>query len=43
MEDHDVELRRGVKMVIEVIVGLLKNRIEVDNSPDIKRTRTKKY
>lgn len=39
--DNDVELFRGVKMVIEVIMSLLKNRIEADNSPDIKRARPK--
>ena len=39
----DVELRRGVKKVMEVIVGLLKDRVEVGDSPDSKRARTKKF
>ncbi|GET66877.1 hypothetical protein GLOIN_2v1634247 [Rhizophagus irregularis DAOM 181602=DAOM 197198] len=30
----DAELRRGVKKVMGVIVGLLKDRVEVDDSPD---------
>ena len=29
--------------VMEVIVGLLKDRVEVDDSPDSKRARKKKY
>ena len=37
----DAELRRGVKRVMEVIVGLLKDRVEVDDSPDSKRARMK--
>ena len=41
--DDDAELRRGVKKVMEVIVGLLKDRVEVDNAPDSKRVRTKKF
>ncbi len=41
--DDDAELRRGVKKVMEVIVGLLKDRVEVDGSPDSKRARTKKF
>jgi len=28
---------------MEVIVGLLKDRVEVDNSPDVKRARTERY
>ena len=39
----DAELRRGVKKVMEVIVDLLKDRVEVDNSPDSKGARTKKF
>ena len=39
----DAELRRGVKKVMEVIVGLMKDRVEVDDSPDIKRARSEKY
>ena len=41
--DDDGELCRGVKKVMEIIVGLLKDRVEVDDSPDIKRARTEKY
>ena len=41
--DDDAKLRRGVKEVMGVIVGLLKDRVEVDDSPDSKRIRTKKY
>ena len=39
----DAELRRGVKKVMEVIVGLLKDRVEVGDSPDSKRSRMKKF
>ncbi|CAB4445987.1 unnamed protein product [Rhizophagus irregularis] len=35
----DVKLRLGVKKVMEVIVDLLKDRVEVDDSPDSKRPR----
>ena len=41
--DDDEELRRGVKKVMEVVAGLLKDRVEVDDSPDAKRSRTEKY
>ena len=37
------KLRRGVKKVMEVIVGLLKDRVEVDDSPDSKRVKTEKF
>ncbi|PKY38992.1 hypothetical protein RhiirA4_194634 [Rhizophagus irregularis] len=30
----DAELRRGVKKVMEVVVGLLKDRVEVDDSKE---------
>jgi hypothetical protein len=39
--DDDTKLR--VKEVMEVIVGLLKDKIEVADSPDVKRARTEKY
>ena len=39
----DAEHCHGVKKVIEVIVGLLKDRVEVDDSLDSKRARTKKF
>ncbi|RIA88509.1 hypothetical protein C1645_826238 [Glomus cerebriforme] len=42
LEDEE-RLRRGVKKVMEVIVGLLKDRIEVNASPDSRRARMKKY
>ena len=41
--DNDTKLYQGVKEVMEVIVGLLKDRVEVGDSPASKRTRTKKY
>ncbi|RHZ89982.1 hypothetical protein Glove_9g81 [Diversispora epigaea] len=41
--EDDTELRRDVKKVMEVIVGLLKDRVNVDDSPAIKRARTEKY
>ena len=41
--EDDAELRRGVKKVMEIIVGLLKDRVEVGDSPDKKRARTKKF
>ncbi|RIA95056.1 hypothetical protein C1645_758420 [Glomus cerebriforme] len=34
--ENDDELRRDVKKVMEVIVGLLKDRVEVDDAPDNK-------
>uniref|UniRef100_U9SYI8 Uncharacterized protein n=2 Tax=Rhizophagus irregularis TaxID=588596 RepID=U9SYI8_RHIID len=41
--DDDIKLRQGVKEVMEVIVGLLKDWVEVDDSPDIKKARMEKY
>ncbi|RIA86492.1 hypothetical protein C1645_829183 [Glomus cerebriforme] len=43
--ENDEELHRGVsvKKVMEVIVGLLKDRVEVDDAPDNKRARMKKF
>ncbi|RIA79457.1 hypothetical protein C1645_882660 [Glomus cerebriforme] len=41
--DDDAKLRQGVKEVMGVIVGLLKDRVEVDDTPDSKRIRTKKF
>ncbi|RIA89784.1 hypothetical protein C1645_824300 [Glomus cerebriforme] len=37
--EDDVELHREVKKVMEVIIGLLKDRVEVDDSPDSRRAR----
>ena len=39
----DTELRRNLKKVMEVIVSLLKDRVNVDDSPAIKKARTEKY
>ena len=39
----DAELRRGVKKIMGVIIGLLKDRVEVDDSSDSKRARMKKF
>ena len=39
----DAELCHSVKKVMGVIVGLLKDRVKVDDSPDSKRARTKKF
>ncbi|RGB33696.1 hypothetical protein C1646_815846 [Rhizophagus diaphanus] len=41
--DDDTKLCQGVKEVMGVIVGLSKDRVEVDDAPDNKRTRTKKF
>ncbi|CAG8687900.1 18254_t:CDS:2 [Dentiscutata erythropus] len=39
----DSELCKDVKKVVQVLVSLLKDRVEVDESPDRKRARTKKF
>jgi len=41
--EDDVKLRQGVKEVMGVIIGLLKDRVEVDDAADSKRARTKKF
>ena len=41
--EDDAKLRQGVKEVMVVIIGLLKDRVEVEDAPDSKRARTKKY
>jgi len=41
--DDDAKLRQGVKEIMRVIVGLLKDRVEVDDASDSKKARTKKY
>ncbi len=41
--EDDAKLRQGVKEVMGVIIGLLKDRVEVDDALDSKRARTKKY
>ena len=37
--EDDAKLYQGVKEVIGVIIGLLKDRVEVDDASDNKRTR----
>ncbi len=39
----DVEFLCGVKKIMGVIIGLLKDRVEVDDSSDSKRARMKKF
>jgi len=41
-ENLDI-LRSNVKRIIGIIVGLLKDRVTVDNSPASKRARIKKF
>ncbi|GBB96509.1 hypothetical protein RclHR1_02770011 [Rhizophagus clarus] len=41
--ENDEELRWDVKEVMEVIMGLLMDRIKVDDTPDNKRARMKKF
>ena len=42
--EEEKELRKNVKRVMEVIVGLLKDRLEcVDEEPDKKRARVEEY
>lgn len=41
--DDDTKLRQRVKKVMEVIVVLLKDRVEINDAPDSKRARTKKF
>ncbi|CAG8626396.1 10682_t:CDS:2 [Dentiscutata erythropus] len=41
--ENDADLRRDVKKVIEVIIGMLKDRVEADDAPDSKRARMKKF
>jgi len=41
--DDDAKLRQEVKEVIKVIVGLLKDKVKIDDASDSKRTRTKKF
>ncbi|CAG8573551.1 27989_t:CDS:1, partial [Racocetra persica] len=41
--EDDSELCKDVKKVAQVLVSLLKDRVEVDESPDHKRARTKKF
>ena len=41
--NDDIKLRQGVKEVMEVIVDLLKDRVEVDDALDNKRARIKMF
>ncbi|CAG8630767.1 20040_t:CDS:2 [Dentiscutata erythropus] len=41
--EADIELQKNVKRVIEVIVGLLKDRADVEKEPAMKRQRVQKY
>ena len=41
--EDDAKLRQGVKEVMGVIVDLSKDRVGVDDAPDNKRARTKKF
>jgi len=41
--EDDIKFCQGVKEVMGVIISLLKDRVEVDDASDSKRTRTKKY
>ena len=42
VKDNSELLRSNVKRIIGIIVGLLKDRVSVDNSPASKRARIKK-
>jgi len=37
--DDDTDLRKNVKRILEVIVGLLKDRVSVSDEPSSKRRR----
>ncbi|CAI2183741.1 4006_t:CDS:2 [Funneliformis geosporum] len=41
--NDDRELRQGMKKVMKVIVDLLKDRVEVDDFPDLKRARMENF
>ena len=42
--EDEKDLRKNVKRVMEVVVGLLKDRLEcVDEEPDRKRARLEEY
>jgi hypothetical protein len=43
IKDSPELLHSNVKRVISIIVGLLKDRVNVDSSPDSKRARIKKF
>jgi hypothetical protein len=41
--EEEKELYKNVKRVIEVIIGLLKDRVDVKNEPVIKKQRVQEY
>jgi hypothetical protein len=42
-EENEAELRKSVKWVMEVIVGLLKDRVDVEKEPSKKKARVQEY
>lgn len=41
--ENDAKLRQDVKEVVKILVSLLKDRVEVDDSPDCKKARINDY
>jgi hypothetical protein len=41
--EEEKELHRNVKRVMKVIVGLLKDRVDVEKEPTIKKQRVQGY
>ena len=41
--EEEKELRKNVKQVMEVIVGLLKDRVDIEKKPAMKRQRVQEY
>jgi len=42
-EENEAKLRKNVKRVMEVIVGLLKDRVDVEKEPKKKKARVQEY
>ena len=42
-EENEAELRKNVKRVMEVIVGLLNDRVDVEKEPKNKKARVQEY
>jgi hypothetical protein len=42
-EENEAELRKSVKQVMEVIVGLLKDRVDAEKEPKNKKARVQEY
>ena len=42
-KENEAELRKNVKRVMEVIVGLLKDRVDVEKEPKNKKARVQEY